>query len=227
MTLAKHSLIAATGLVLTLGLPLANAADNSVEGYVNAKGNSVWKTGSGECLRTRFQDTTEFREDCGYKLVVEKAAVVESTPTGTAVTVGGAAGVVRDGQVVARSGVVIHQVVVNNVQFAFDSAELTPEFRDALDAASDALKPHRPLLREGLAQLNVIGHTDSVGNAEYNQGLSERRARSVADHLVKQDPTRASFVKAMGRGESEPLASNDTEEGRAQNRRVVLQVIGK
>lgn len=225
MTISKYSLIAATSLALAL--PMASTADNAVEGYVNAKGNSVWKSGSGECLRTRFQDTTEFREDCGYKLVVEKAAVVESSPTGTAVTVGGQAGVVRDGEVVARSGVVIHQVVINNVQFEFDSYELTPEFRSALDAASDALKPHRPLLRQGVAQLNVIGHTDSVGSAEYNQGLSERRAQAVADHLVKQDPSRASFVVPMGRGESEPLASNDTAEGRAQNRRVVLQVIGK
>lgn len=227
MIFSKHSLIAATGLALTLGSPLAAAAENAVEGYVNAKGNSVWKTGSGECLRTRYQDTTEFREDCGYKLVVEKAAVVESTETGTAVTVGGAAGVIRDGQVVARSGVVIQQVVVNNVHFAFDSDKLSREYRDALDAASDALKPHRPLLRQGLAQLNVIGHTDSVGSAEYNQKLSERRAQTVADYLVIQDPTREAFVVPMGRGEKEPLASNDTEEGRAQNRRVVLQVIGK
>jgi len=227
MTLSKHSLIAATGLALALGVPMANAQDGTVEGYVNAKGNSVWKTGSGECLRTRFQDTTEFREDCGYKLVVEKAAVVESMPTGTAVTVGGAAGVVRDGQLVARSGVVIEQVVINNVHFAFDSDKLSREYRDALDAASDALKPHRPLLRQGVAQLNVIGHTDSVGNAEYNQKLSERRARTVADYLIIQDPTREAFVVSMGRGETEPLVSNDTEEGRAQNRRVVLQVIGK
>ena len=226
MTHNTRSLLAATGLALTLGLPAAHA-ENTVAGYVNAKGNSVWKSGSGECLRTRYQDTTEFREDCGYELVVEKAAVVESTPTGTAVTVGGAAGVVRKGEVVARSGVVIHQVVISNVQFAFDSAELTPDFRAALDAASDALKPHRPLLRQGVAQLNVIGHTDSVGSAEYNQGLSERRAQAVADHLIEQDPSRAAFVKAIGRGETEPLASNDTEEGRAQNRRVVLQVIGK
>ena len=227
MTICKPSLIAASGLALALGLPLVHAADNTTSGYWDAKGHSVWKSGSGECLRTRYQDSTEFREACGYKLVVEKAAVVESSPTGTAVTVGGQAGVVKGGEVVARSGVIIHQVVINNVQFEFDSYELTPEFRDALDAASDALKPHRPLLREGVAQLNVIGHTDSVGSAEYNQGLSERRAQAVADHLIRQDPTRASFVVPMGRGESEPLASNDTAEGRAQNRRVVLQVIGK
>jgi len=227
MTRNKYPPMAATGLALALGMPLASAADNAVDGYVNAKGNSVWKTGSGECLRTQFQDTHEYREDCGYKLVVEKAAVVESTPTGTAVTVGGAAGVVKGGEVVARSGVIIHQVVINNVHFAFDSAALTPEYRAELDAASEALKPHRPLLRQGVAQLNVIGHTDSVGNAEYNQKLSERRARAVADHLIEQDPTRAAFVVPMGRGEKKPLASNNTEEGRAQNRRVVLQVIGK
>jgi outer membrane protein OmpA-like peptidoglycan-associated protein len=227
MICSKHVLIATAGLALALGLPLANAADNAVDGYVNAKGNSVWKTGSGECLRTRFQDTTEYREDCGYQLVVEEAAVVESTSTGTAVTVGGAAGIVKDGKVVARSGVIIHQVVVDNVQFAFDSAELTPEYRAALDDASDALKPHRQLLRAGLAMLKVIGYTDSVGDAEYNQKLSERRAQAVADHLIKQDPTRVEFVLAMGKGEQDPIASNDTEEGRAQNRRVVLQVIGK
>jgi OOP family OmpA-OmpF porin len=75
--------------------------------------------------------------------------------------------------------------------------------------------------------LNVIGYTDSVGDAEYNQKLSERRARAVADYLIKQDPTRVEFVLAMGKGEQDPIASNDTEEGRAQNRRVVLQVIGK
>jgi len=227
MTPNKYFLITATGLAMALGLPLANAADNAVDGYVNAKGDSVWKTGSGECLRTQFQDTTEYREDCGYELVVEKAAVVESTPTGTAVTVGGAAGVVKDGKLVARSGVVIEQVIVDNVQFAFDSDELTPEYRAALDDASDALKPHRELLRGGLAMLNVIGYTDSVGDAEYNQKLSERRARAVADYLIKQDPTRVEFVLAMGKGEQDPIASNDTEEGRAQNRRVVLQVIGK
>jgi outer membrane protein OmpA-like peptidoglycan-associated protein len=227
MTASRYSLIVATGLVLALGLPTAHAADSTTSGYWDAKGDSVWKTGSGDCLRTRYQDSTDFREDCGYELVVEKAAVVETTPTGTAVTVGGAAGVVRKGEVVARSGVVIQQVVINNVQFAFDSYELTPNFRTALDNASDALKPHRPLLREGLAQLNVIGHTDSKGSAAYNQRLSERRAQAVADHLIKQDPTREAFIKVMGRGEEEPLASNDTEEGRAQNRRVVLQVIGK
>lgn len=227
MSTSKHFLIATIGLAIALSLPLANAADNAVEGYVNAEGDSVWKTGSGECLRTQFQDTNEFREDCGYELVVEKAAVVESTPTGTAVTVGGAAGVVKDGKLVARSGVVIEQVIIDNVQFAFDSDELSADYRAALDGASEALKPHRQLLREGLAILNVIGHTDSVGDAEYNQKLSERRARAVADYLIKQDPTRVEFVLAMGKGEQDPIASNDTEEGRAQNRRVVLQVIGK
>jgi len=227
MTLVKHSLIAATGLALALGMPLASAADNAVDGYVNAKGGSVWKSGSGECLRTRFQDTHEYREDCGYELVVEKAAVVESTAEGTAVTVGGAAGIVKDGKVVARSGVVIEQVIVNNVQFAFDSDELSSDYRAALDGASDALKPHRQLLRDGLAMLNVIGYTDSVGNADYNQKLSERRANTVADYLVKQDPTRIEFIHAMGKGEQDPIASNDTAEGRAKNRRVVLQVIGK
>ncbi len=69
----------------------------------------------------------------------------------------------------------------------------------------------------------IVGHTDAVGSAAYNQGLSERRARSAANYLSAHgvNPSR---LKAMGRGETEPIATNDTETGRQLNRRVEVAI---
>ena len=66
--------------------------------------------------------------------------------------------------------------------------------------------------------VEVAGHTDSVGSEEYNQGLSERRAESVQDYLVSKG-VKAHRLSSKGYGEMRPVASNDTEEGRAENRR--------
>ena len=77
-----------------------------------------------------------------------------------------------------------------------------------------------------VVDIDVIGHTDSMGSEEYNQGLSERRAKSVQDYLVSKG-VRASRLTAKGYGESMPVASNDTEAGRAENRRVELIVLDR
>jgi OOP family OmpA-OmpF porin len=70
--------------------------------------------------------------------------------------------------------------------------------------------------------VEVAGHTDSVGTDSYNQGLSERRAQAVVNYLVAKG-INASRFKARGYGESEPVADNATDEGRAENRRVELR----
>jgi OOP family OmpA-OmpF porin len=72
----------------------------------------------------------------------------------------------------------------------------------------------------------VAGHTDSVGTDQYNQGLSERRANSVRDYLVEQG-VRASRLTAVGYGENRPVATNDTADGRQENRRVELVVLDR
>jgi len=214
------------GLVVVLGQPLtAGAAE--VDGYIRSSDGSLVTSGSGDCVRTTFQDSMEYPEECGYERVVEKAAAVESGATCTEVTIVESAGVVKGDQVVAVTDVAITEVTINNVEFAFDSAELSPAYKAELDTASEFLRPHRSLLRQGLAYLDVIGYTDSSGNDAYNQKLSERRAQAVADYLVEQDPSRASFIRVVGRGESDPIASNATEAGRRQNRRVVLEVVPK
>ena len=226
MSNKKYVFTATAGLILALSQPLV-ADEVEVDGYVNSSDGSSVTSGSGDCVRTKYQDTEEMREECGYKRVTVKEAAVESDAEGTAVTVVETKGVVKDDEVIAVTGVVVEQVVINNVEFGFDSAELSPAYQAELDAASEILKPHRSLLRQGLEVLNVVGYTDSRGADDYNQTLSERRAQSVADYLIAQDPTRADFTKVIGRGEADPIATNDTADGRRQNRRVVLEVVGK
>jgi OOP family OmpA-OmpF porin len=99
------------------------------------------------------------------------------------------------------------------VNFEFDSARLTAEAEGRLDDAMKILERHPELVVE------IAGHTDSTGAAEYNQGLSERRAKAVRDYLVGKGADPANLT-ARGYGESKPVADNATSEGRAQNRRV-------
>jgi OOP family OmpA-OmpF porin len=108
------------------------------------------------------------------------------------------------------------RIVLRGVNFAFDSAEIDPSSSVVLDAAADQLKECPNVA------VRVEGHTDSVGSDSYNQGLSERRAEGVDSHLVGRGVS-ASRLTAVGFGESQPVASNDTDEGRALNRRVELK----
>ena len=102
---------------------------------------------------------------------------------------------------------------LHGVNFEFDSAVLTSDSKATLDDALAILKRHSDL------QVEIAGHTDSTGAAEYNQGLSERRAKAVMDYMVANGANPAKLT-AVGYGESQPVADNGSQEGRAQNRRV-------
>ena len=104
-----------------------------------------------------------------------------------------------------------------NVLFAYNQSELMPEARSELDSLMAKLQ------NTDVASIKVIGHTDSQGSDAYNQKLSERRASSVAAYLLSQGVA-PNKLTSEGRGESQPVADNDTEEGRAQNRRVELHI---
>lgn len=121
------------------------------------------------------------------------------------------------GTPVDNSGCTLEQEYkLENVNFAFDSANLTPSSGAMLDEAVKILKRHSDL------KVQIAGFTDSVGPDDYNQGLSQRRAQAVADYLIAHGAN-ASNITVKGYGESEPVASNDTEAGRALNRRVELR----
>jgi OOP family OmpA-OmpF porin len=127
----------------------------------------------------------------------------------------------RPGAVVDLDGCEVEAVIeLEGVHFDFDKATLKPEAKAILDEAAALLNKHERVVVE------VAGHTDSMGPDEYNQGLSERRANSVRDYLVEQG-VRASRLSAKGYGEGMPVASNDTKEGRAENRRVELVVLDR
>jgi OOP family OmpA-OmpF porin len=105
---------------------------------------------------------------------------------------------------------------LEHVNFEFDSAKLTDSSSAMLDEGVKILKRHSDM------KVEIAGHTDSVGNDAYNQGLSERRAQSVADYLIAHGANAAN-ISVKGYGESHPVADNDSEAGRAANRRVELR----
>jgi outer membrane protein OmpA-like peptidoglycan-associated protein len=110
------------------------------------------------------------------------------------------------------------KIVIDGVNFDFDKSTLKPGARDILDHAVTVIQP------SSSSRFRVSGFTDSDGSDAYNQGLSERRAKSVGDYLIEHGVL-AQRLDAVGYGESRPLATNDTVEGRAQNRRVEIDAI--
>lgn len=105
------------------------------------------------------------------------------------------------------------------LQFAFDSAELTANDKAELDRIVPILSNPKTGFIGGV----IEGHTDSIGSAEYNMGLSQRRAESVERYLEAQGVSLAGRFTSEAFGKTKPIASNDTAEGRAQNRRVVIR----
>ncbi|WP_242219309.1 OmpA family protein [Shinella zoogloeoides] len=118
---------------------------------------------------------------------------------------------------VTRAGDRIILNMPSNVTFATGDDRVSPDFYPTLDSVAIVLRKFDRTL------IDVDGHTDSVGNAAFNQDLSERRANSVANHLASRgiDQRRMS---AVGYGLERPIASNATEAGRAQNRRVEIAI---
>ena len=108
------------------------------------------------------------------------------------------------------------RIVLRGVNFEFDKSNIDAASAGVLDVAAEQLAncPN--------VAVKVDGYTDSIGTDAYNQGLSERRANAVMSHLIDRGVP-ASRLTATGYGESDPIASNETAEGRALNRRVELK----
>ncbi|WCE03651.1 OmpA family protein [Pseudoxanthomonas sp. JBR18] len=119
---------------------------------------------------------------------------------------------------VSRDGDVIKLNLPDGVTFDFGKSNLKPQFYPALNNVASTLKQYNQTIVE------VSGHTDSVGSDAANQSLSEARANTVADYLIGQGLMRQRF-EIIGMGERYPIASNDTDAGRAQNRRVEIRVV--
>ena len=118
---------------------------------------------------------------------------------------------------VRREGNNIRLIMPGDVTFDTNSSEISPQFYAVLGDVADVLNTFPA------TYVDINGHADSTGDASYNQGLSERRAASVARYLVAQGVLRDRFYVG-GLGERSPIASNDTPEGRALNRRVEILI---
>ena len=207
----------------------------------------VWKTGFGTCWRTigytsdaecggevmpEKTDTAGYfwADDQDRDGVLDRDDMCPFTPEGIQVESNGCA-VDSDGDgvpdyldqcpqtplgtVVDTTGCAYKIVKLEGVHFAFDSSSLTDEAKQILDHAATRINAHSS------SHFTVEGHTDSYGSDAYNQQLSERRAKAVMNYLISRGVS-ASSLSAVGKGESYPVSSNDSREGRAQNRRVVV-----
>jgi outer membrane protein OmpA-like peptidoglycan-associated protein len=119
---------------------------------------------------------------------------------------------------VSRNGDNITLNMPGNITFAFNSANLDSQFYPVLNNVANVMKEYNQTIVE------VAGHTDSVGTDAVNQRLSEQRAQAVTNYLVAQGVDSQRFI-TIGAGKSRPIASNDTEAGRAANRRVEITLV--
>ena len=120
------------------------------------------------------------------------------------------------------TGVIADVGIVSATMFEFDSWKLKEEGKAALEAYRKKLGPEFTKAYKVI----IIGHTDNTGDKNHNMALSLSRANSVADYLIATG-TNADIVTTLGRGPNAPIASNETREGREQNRRVDILVIAE
>jgi outer membrane protein OmpA-like peptidoglycan-associated protein len=214
----KHVIISVTALSLLLAGCTSNAftgEDQVSNTAVGAGGGALLGGAAGALLGA----TTS--------LSSRKAALVGA---GLGALAGGGVGVYMDNQEsklrqrLRNSGVSVTRVgdsiVLNmpsNITFDSDRAELKPQFYNTLNSVVEVFAEYKQTL------IDVVGHTDADGSDEYNYDLSRRRAASVAQYMSSQqlDPNRFSVE---GHGERDPIASNATSSGKAQNRRVEITI---
>lgn len=120
------------------------------------------------------------------------------------------------GAKVVRVGEGIAVLFDSGLLFEFDSDRIQGEARSNLDALAASLNKYPE------SDLMIVGHTDDVGTDSYNMGLSRRRSAAARSYLRSQGVSRG--ITALGRGETEPIATNETDEGRSQNRRVEVAI---
>ena len=175
---------------------LADAGGTVNESYLGDAKHHYVRDSSGDCVRTSSWKAEDMTIDCGAEPPV--AANVPVPPPAP----------VYDKRTMSAEALFDH-----------DKSTLKPAGKEALQDLGDEIKA----MGGRVVDIDVIGHTDSDGTEEYNQALSERRAQSVKDYLVSEGVD-ASIIDVSGQGELNPIASNATKEGRAQNRRVDIHV---
>lgn len=214
-TMIKHLAVCAAAATLAVGCQTLDPYTGEAKTSTATKGAAIG-AGAGAVLGILTGDDSKERRN---------RALIGA---GVGAIAGGAVGSYMDQQEaklreqVQGSGVSVtrvgDEIVLNmpgNVTFQTDSSDLNPQFYSVLDSVGLVLKEYNKTIIE------VVGHTDSTGSAEYNQSLSERRAATVASYVNTRGIDRQRIL-AFGRGLTQPIADNSTATGRAANRRVEL-----
>ena len=184
---------------LVAGLIIGSGGSIATEGYwFDAEGGPIVDA-ENYCVRTKEWSPGGYTPACDPKPV--EVAVVE--------------------EVVETVPLVEAVEMQMDTLFDFDKYEVKPEGVAAIGELAGQIGG-----MDSVQSIRVDGHTDSTGPEEYNMGLSERRADAVKDQLVS-DGVDSSLVETVGHGENDPVADNATREGRAQNRRAVVTVVGE
>jgi len=200
----------------TFALAAGSAYANVTPNLQDSAGQAV-KDGSGACVVTSGQVLPEC---AGARPAPTPAAPAPAAPAkpaapSTAPTPAAPAPAARPAPASVRQAVVIQA----DALFDFDKSVLRPDGRKSIDDAMAKMSG------VDLEMVIATGHTDSVGTDAYNQRLSERRAAAVKDYLVSKGVA-SSKITTIGKGESQPVATNKTAEGRQKNRRVDIEFKG-
>ncbi|MEX1033717.1 MAG: OmpA family protein [Cellvibrionaceae bacterium] len=214
-------------LLLILPFILVTNACTTYDAYTGEQKTSATAKGAGvgasvgavlAYLRNKDEDSTTRRQ-----------RILQGATVGGAI--GGGVGYYMDAQEaklrqqlrgsgvsVQREGDNINLIMPGNITFPTDGADIKPSFYEVLDSVTEVLKEYDKTI------IVASGHTDSTGSDSYNQLLSEKRARSVNDYFLGKGILSAR-LESVGFGESQPIASNDSPQGREQNRRVELTLV--
>jgi OOP family OmpA-OmpF porin len=199
-------LLGTAAMALASGTALAGVTPNATD----SQGLPV-RDGSGNCV----QSSGISHPDCMPKAAPAPAAPAAPSSPAAPSTPATPSPAARPAPASVRQAIVIQA----DALFDFDKSVLRPDGKKNID---DALAKLRGV---DLEMVIATGHTDSVGTDAYNQKLSERRAAAVKDYLVSKGIA-SSKVTTIGKGESQPVATNKTKEGRQKNRRVDIEFKG-
>jgi len=190
--------IAATS-ALMVGTAMAHEGGTATAGYLGDSSGHYVLDSSGHCVYTSSWSKEVATKECNPELFPEEEVAAAPAPP--------------------PMPVYEKHTVSATALFDFDKYALKPAGKEAISGIVDEIKASATKVID----INVVGHTDSIGTEEYNQELSVRRANAVKEFMVNEgiDP---GIIDVKGMGELEPVASNSTAEGRALNRRVEISV---
>jgi OOP family OmpA-OmpF porin len=196
----KTMLGIAASSALVAGMAMAHEGGTANEAYVGDSSTHYVTDSSGRCVRTSSWSKELATKECDPELFPEVAEAPPAPPP-------------------PPMPVYEKHTVSATALFDFDKAVLKPAGKEAIHGIDEEIKSSD----SKVIDINVVGYTDSVGTEEYNQQLSVRRANAVKDYMVSEgiDP---GIIDVKGMGEADPVASNATAAGRAQNRRVEISV---